>query len=541
LALFALGAAALAAPACNVFEWNFYFLGPASTSTSTSGTTGTGGTGGAPLCMPGATQPCYGGPPGTEGVGLCQAGTQTCAADGASWGPCAGEVLPQVENCATPEDEDCDGLAPACQGKLLWAERFGDAGYQDAKGLAVDGAGNVLIVGEVNGSLDFGGGPIPPPAFFVVKLDPAGALVWSRGFSGTGACKVVAVDSGGSVLVTGSFHGSIDFGGGPLTAGSNANSSMFVVKLDQSGQHVWSKSFGDGAEGTGIALDSAGDLLLTGSFHASLDLGGGPLLSAGNHDYFVAKLGGDSGQHKWSERFGEPGVNAEVHVAVDGMDGVLLAGSFAGALDFGAQTLASVGSADLFVAKLDPAGVPLWSTRWGTAGMFIGATGLAASGDGGTLVTGFLAGSVDVGGGTLTSSSTWDVFAAKLDGSGGHLWSKSFGGPWSVTTMNGPTVAADETGNALFTGAIEGVADFGGGQVAGAGGEDAFVAKLGADGGYVWAKRFGDAQDQRGTGIAADGAGNVVLLGGFAGSANLGAGPLTSAGDRDILVAKFSQ
>lgn len=60
-------------------------------------------------CIPEATQPCYTGPMDTLGVGLCKGGTQTCAADGKSWGKCEGEVLPGTETCGNGIDEDCNG------------------------------------------------------------------------------------------------------------------------------------------------------------------------------------------------------------------------------------------------------------------------------------------------------------------------------------------------------------------------------------------------------------------------------------------------
>ncbi len=52
------------------------------------------------------TQPCYGGPTGTDGVGLCMAGSQTCS--GGSFGSCTGEVRPATELC-NGDDDDCDG------------------------------------------------------------------------------------------------------------------------------------------------------------------------------------------------------------------------------------------------------------------------------------------------------------------------------------------------------------------------------------------------------------------------------------------------
>jgi hypothetical protein len=61
------------------------------------------------LCVPGATQPCYDGAPGTQNVGPCKGGQQTCNADGMSWSLCQNEVLPQPEQCANGVDDDCDG------------------------------------------------------------------------------------------------------------------------------------------------------------------------------------------------------------------------------------------------------------------------------------------------------------------------------------------------------------------------------------------------------------------------------------------------
>jgi hypothetical protein len=61
-------------------------------------------------CTIGENRACYSGPPGTEGVGICHAGSQTCLAAGsaAAWGPCQGERLPEAEQC-DGQDHDCNG------------------------------------------------------------------------------------------------------------------------------------------------------------------------------------------------------------------------------------------------------------------------------------------------------------------------------------------------------------------------------------------------------------------------------------------------
>ncbi len=66
------------------------------------------------FCVPGSKAPCYIGPAGTKGVGICKAGLTTCNEFGTAWsGPCEGEVLPQVEICMNGIDEDCNGIDAA--------------------------------------------------------------------------------------------------------------------------------------------------------------------------------------------------------------------------------------------------------------------------------------------------------------------------------------------------------------------------------------------------------------------------------------------
>ena len=66
------------------------------------------GSGGCGVCVPGSQQSCYTGPPGTEGVGVCHAGTRTCLPNGSGYGACTGQVVPQPETC-NGLDDDCDG------------------------------------------------------------------------------------------------------------------------------------------------------------------------------------------------------------------------------------------------------------------------------------------------------------------------------------------------------------------------------------------------------------------------------------------------
>ena len=74
------------------------------------GSGGSDGSAGAPECDPGVVRPCYDGPLGTQGLGACVAGVETCGEDG-TFGACEGAVTPVAEACDTPADDDCNGIA----------------------------------------------------------------------------------------------------------------------------------------------------------------------------------------------------------------------------------------------------------------------------------------------------------------------------------------------------------------------------------------------------------------------------------------------
>ena len=58
-------------------------------------------------CTDGETAPCYTGPGGTAGTGICSTGTKTC--ESGAWGACEDEQPPESEKCGDQRDSDCDG------------------------------------------------------------------------------------------------------------------------------------------------------------------------------------------------------------------------------------------------------------------------------------------------------------------------------------------------------------------------------------------------------------------------------------------------
>ncbi len=92
-------------------------------------------------------------------------------------------------------------------------------------------------------------------------------------------------------LIPGDFDGSLELGG--VTLKSTGSGDAFMIKLDPSGALLWARSFGDaqGAQyGVYLSFDAEGSALLTGSFFSTIDFGGGSLIGGGNADAFLSKL-----------------------------------------------------------------------------------------------------------------------------------------------------------------------------------------------------------------------------------------------------------
>jgi hypothetical protein len=154
----------------------------------------------------------------------------------------------------------------------------------------------------------------------------------------------------------GFFSTSADFGGGALTTGGGWDT--FVAKYSATGGYLWAKSFN--APGSydmprDIGVDRNGNVVITGYFTSTIDLGGGVLSAvvAGVHSTFVGKYS-SSGAHVWSERFGGTAGLDSMGIATDGTGNVLLTGSFAGTASFSGQSLTCAGSTDVFLLRLDP-------------------------------------------------------------------------------------------------------------------------------------------------------------------------------------------
>jgi hypothetical protein len=194
--------------------------------------------------------------------------------------------------------------------------------------------------------------------------DPAA----SGAFVGNAAAYAVSTYASGDALIAGDFEGPLDLGGGSLSGSGAGNRDAFVTRRGASGSHVWSRSLG--GIGNQIAFSAAvgpaGEAIVGGMFTGMTDFGApaGMLTSGGGHDGYLLKLDAN-GNTAWARRFGDGLEQVAIGVGIDATGAVYVGGWFAGTINLGGADLVSVGQEDVFIAKLDANGMHVWSHRFG--------------------------------------------------------------------------------------------------------------------------------------------------------------------------------
>jgi len=313
----------------------------------------------------------------------------------------------------------------------------------------------------------------------VLKLNSSGTFQWVNTYGGTSADvgEGITVDSSGNPYITGWFRETVDFGGGNVTSAGNLD--IFVLKLNSSGTFQWVNTYGGTTSDIGydITVDSSGNSYITGSFEGTVDFGGGNVTSAGTNDIFVLKLN-SSGTFQWVNTYGGTSFDLGYDITVDSSGNSYIIGYFQGTVDFGGGNVTSAGSYDIFVLKLNSSGTFQWVNTYGGTSGDIG-IGITVDSSGNSYITGYFSGTVDFGGGNVTSAGSLDIFVLKLNSSGTFQWVNTFGG----TSIDiGYDITVDSSGNSYITGYFYGTVDFGAGNVTSAGTNDIFVLKLNSSG-----------------------------------------------------------
>ena len=376
-------------------------------------------------------------------------------------------------------------------GNFVWAKSVGGPFNDVGQGIALDASGNVYVSGEFNPDVtnDFDTGPGTFSMsqhgtnydIFVLKLDTDGNFKWAKqeGSTGDDLEWAIAVDQAGNVYTTGAWKAFYPY----ISKFDTDGNLKWEKELTWvSGQNV--------SAGRSIAVDAAGNVYTTGYFGATLDFDPGPgtyNLKPNVYDIYVSKLDA-SGNFVWTKQIGG-GANSGYSIALDAVGNVYTCGSFQATADFdpgaGVTNVTTTGVNDMFITKFDPAGNFTWVKTFGGQFASFDLTAITLDAGGNIYTTGGFHGTADFNPGAATASLTApgadDIFISKLDASGNYVWAKAIGG---TKDDIGYSIQVNALGNVYIAGSFKGYMDFDPGPGTAAlfpnnNSTDLFVLKLG--------------------------------------------------------------
>ncbi len=328
-------------------------------------------------------------------------------------------------------------------GNLVWVSQIEGPTYEYLLDMAIDPSANVFLTGSFSNMVDFDPGPgtytLTTGSLnrnsFITKLNSNGSFGWAKQIvcSNTSQGEGICLGPTGNVITTGGFYASADFDPGPATyimtnTGSSWNGA-YISMLDGAGNFVWAKQIdGDGAQGSSIKSDAAGNIYNSGSFFGSCDFDPGPgtfsLTASGAYpkrDVYITKLN-SSGSLIWAKKIGGTDDDWGWSLSIDNLSNVYTYGWFYSStidLDPGAGTfnLTNFGNTDVYISKLNSSGNFAWGAQIGGPS-YEGPEEITVSGSGDVHVIGTFLGPCDFDPSAATYSYSaiggQDVFIVKL-------------------------------------------------------------------------------------------------------------------------------
>jgi Beta-propeller repeat len=306
----------------------------------------------------------------------------------------------------------------------------------------------------------------------------------------------VATDASGNVYVVGTTSGRLY---GPANKGE---SDAWVMKFDPAGNALWKRQPGtnDFDKALAVATDAAGDVFVVGQTKDSL---GG--VNKGEHDAWVVKFDAD-GRSLWKRQPGSSVLDGAVGATTDSDGNLYVVGATEGSLGG-----SNKGRSDAWIIKFDADGHYLWKRQPGTTGED-SANSVATDLFGNVYVVGVTGSSL--GG---AKKGYYDAWIIKFDADGHYLWKRQ---PGTIGEDYANSVATDVDGNVYVVGYTSGAL---GGTSKGI--YDAWVAKLDADGHWLWKRQPATNSIDAAMGVATDADGGVYITGytgGALGGPNIG-------------------
>ena len=444
-----------------------------------------------------------------------------------------------------------------------WAEKIAGTSYDYGNSIAVDGSGNVYVIGRFNSTtltLNNGksltGGGTNNYDIFLAKYNSSGICHWAEKIAGSSmdSGNSIAVDDSGNVYIAGDFHsGTLYFNNSKTLTNSTSSYDAYIAKYNSSGVCQWAQKISgtDDEYSRSIAVDDSGNVYIAGNYNSSLLTfnNGKTLTNSGGDDGYIAKYN-SSGICQWAQNFStNPGSVLALSIAVDGSGNVYVTGYWTGSsstLTFNnSKTLTNSNSGyDAYIAKYNSSGLCQWAEKIaGTADDY--GKSIAVDGSGNVYVAGYWRNSnlsFNNAKSLLNSTDYFDVFIAYYNSSGLCQWAEKIAG----TNHDYPnSIAVDGSGNVYITGYFSSstLTLNNSKTLSNSGSSDGYIAKYNSSGLCQWAEKIAGSvgfnySDKR---IYLDKFFNLYVTGHFSTSTITfnDSKTLSNSGNADAFIAKY--
>ncbi len=328
--------------------------------------------------------------------------------------------------CSKDRDDLPDNLLLPNAGELVSAQVFGGSGADTGRSIIQTSDGGLAILGfseSTDGDLQ--GKASAVNDYWLLKLDAEGALEWSRTYGGSKDDRGQAViqTADGGYALTG--YAMSDDGDGSNNEGFHDN---WVLRLDPAGEILWERSFGFSGHDHSYDILQTDDggfffigfLDLTAARADGYTGKGNYATLHGVGEFWCTKIDA-RGELQWRYYFGGTN-NDRAHAVVPAPDGGFVMAGFSESGDF--DITEPNGSYDFWVVKVQEDGQLVWQKNLGGTGIDTAAD-ITRAADGGYLIAGH---SFSTDGDVSTPKGEADVWVVKLSEAGEFLWDASYGG-----------------------------------------------------------------------------------------------------------------
>jgi hypothetical protein len=377
------------------------------------------------------------------------------------------------------------------------------------------------------------------------KRLPTGNVGYAHAYGSSGGFaqgQRITTDAAGNLYVVGAFQGAIDLdpGASDSTLTSKGNVDTYLAKYSAQGQLLWLQQWygsdpnNDAVSGDYLKVDAAGNVYVTGYFFGSATIGSFSFTQStsvrddNHYDGFIAKLD-TNGTVQWADQVATTQAVELNDLAIGASGNVFVSGDFLGSAMLGTIPLTSAGDYDGLVAKLNADGAFVWARSLGSSGFDV-ASGMSLDSASNLYIAGYFSETAHFGSLSLTSAGGWDGFVARLNGNGAFVWVRQLGGNLNDYVYN---IQVD-AGHVYATGGLNDPTTTGYGP-------DFYLAAYTTSGNLQWTDQFHDTGlSAGGASVAVDSTGGVYLNAFYSGTVNFGSTTVSSAGQHNVAVVKFT-